>query len=106
MTTAEKIALVQKRVDDETCTDDLASLFLDDAAEAIFQRMYPWGVPDDVTEVPRRYERLQCRIAADYFLMMGAEGENLHIENGTHRHYESPNLGHLLQEVMQVIKVR
>lgn len=104
MTTAEKIANVQARVDDQSATDALVTIFLEDAAEAIFQRMYPWGVPDTVTDVPARYERLQCKLAARYFLKMGGEGESLHIENGTHRHYGSVNDADLLQEVMQVIR--
>lgn len=104
MTTAEKIANVQARVDDQSAADALVTIFLEDAAEAIFQRMYPWGVPDTVTDVPARYERLQCKLAARYFLKMGGEGESLHIENGTHRHYGSVNDADLLQEVMQVIR--
>ena len=104
MTTAEKIANVQARVDDQSATDALVTIFLEDAAEAIFQRMYPWGVPDTVTDVPARYARLQCKLAARYFLKMGGEGESLHIENGTHRHYGSVNDADLLQEVMQVIR--
>lgn len=106
MTAEEKIVNVQERVDDQLCTDTLAQMLLDDAAEAIFQRMYPWGVPDTVTEVPKRYERLQCKLAARYFFRMGGEGEQLHIENGTHRHYGSVNDADLLQEVMQKIKLQ
>lgn len=105
MTTAEKISNVQARVQDELATDALVGLLLDDAAEAIFQRMYPFGVPDDVIDVPRRYELLQCKLAARYFFRMGSEGENVHLENGIHRHYGSVNDSDLLQEVMQKIKL-
>lgn len=105
MTTAEKIANVQERVQDELATDAVVGLLLADAEEAIFQRMYPWGVPDTVTAVPARYERLQCKLAARYFLRMGAEGEGVHIENGIHRHYGSVNDADLLQEVMQVVRL-
>lgn len=106
MTTAEKIANVQARVQDEQATDVVVGVLLDDAEEAIFQRMYPFGVPDTVTAVPKRYEKLQCKLAARYFLRIGGEGENLHIENGTHRHYGSVNDSDLLQEVMQVVTVK
>lgn len=105
MTTAEKISNVQARVQDDLATDSLVGLLLDDAAEAIFQRMYPFGVPDDVIDVPRRYELLQCKLAARYFFRMGSEGENVHLENGIHRHYGSVNDSDLLQEVMQKIKL-
>ena len=103
MTTAEKIANVQARVQDDLATDSVVSILLEDAEEAIFQRMYPFGVPATVTAVPRRYERLQCKLAARYFLRIGGEGEVTHIENGTHRHYGSVNDSDLLQEVMQVV---
>ena len=105
MTTAEKISNVQARVQDDLATDSLVGLVLDDAAEAIFQRMYPFGVPDDVIDVPRRYELLQCKLAARYFFRMGSEGETVHLENGIHRHYGSVNDSDLLQEVMQKIKL-
>lgn len=105
MTTAEKIANVQARVSDELATDALVELLLDDAQEAIFQRMYPFGVPDTVIDVPRKYEKLQCKLAARYFFRMGAEGEAVHLENGIHRHYGSVNDSDLLQEVMQVVKL-
>lgn len=105
MTTAEKIAYVQARANDELCTDAVAASLLDDAAEAIFLRMYPFGVPDDVVEVPRRYERLQCKLAVRYFLRFDAEGEKVHLENGINHHYDSVNDADLLQEVMQKIQL-
>lgn len=105
MTTAEKIANVQARVQDDLATDSVVMLLLEDAEEAIFQRMYPFGVPDSVTAVPKRYEKLQCKLATRYFLRIGGEGEILHIENGTHRDYGSVNDSDLLQEVMQVVTI-
>lgn len=104
MTIGEKIQNVQTRVDnDPDATDAVVSVCLEDAEEAIFQRMYPFGVPETVTVVPPRYERLQCRLAARYFLRIGSEGEQIHNENGIHRHYGSVNDSDLLQEVMQVV---
>lgn len=106
MTTAEKIANVQARVDDSRATDAVVTVLLDDAKAAIYQRMYPFGIPDDVVDIPPRYENLQCRLAARYFVKLDAEGESIHIENGTHMHYGSVNDADLLQEVMQVIRLR
>jgi len=103
MTTAEKIANVQARVQDELATDAVVSLLLEDAEEAIFQRMYPFGAPASVTSIPKRYERLQCKLSARYFLRMGSEAEQTHVENGTHRRYGSVNDEDLLQEIMQVV---
>ena len=105
MTRAEKIANIQKRVDDERATDVVVGNLLDDAEEAIFQRMYPFGVPSTVVEIPGRYERLQLRLAERYFLRLDAQGESVHIENGIHHHYGSVNDSDLLQEVMQVVRL-
>jgi hypothetical protein len=103
MTTSEKIENVKARANDQMCTDAVAQMLLDDAQEAIFQRMYPFGVPDDVTDVPARYQLTQCKLAARYFFRIGSEGEAVHLENGIHRHYGSVNDDDLLMEVMQVI---
>ena len=105
MTKAEKIANIQSRVDDERATDAVVGNLLDDAEEAIFQRMYPFGVPASVTVIPSRYERLQLRLAERYFYRIGAQGEGVHIENGMHHHFGSVNDADLLQEVMQVIRL-
>jgi len=106
MTTAEKIAKVQAKLDgDPDATDAVVTDLLDDAEEAIFARMYPFGVPDDVESVPRRYERIQCKLAQRYFLRRGGEGETIHNENGIDRHYGSVNDEDLLMEVMQVVRL-
>ena len=106
MTRAEKIANVQAKLDnDPDATDAKIGDCLDDAEEAIFARMYPYGAPDSVTSVPKRYERLQCRLAQRYFLRRGGEGETIHNENGIDRHYGSVNDEDLLMEVMQVVRL-
>lgn len=103
MNIGDKIQNVQNRVNDPMCTDAIARMLLDDAQDAIFLRMYPWGVPENVTEVPARYQIQQCKLAARYFFRMGSEGEGVHIENGIHRHYGSVNDNDILQEIMQVV---
>lgn len=106
MTTAEKIAKVKAKVDnDPEATDAVVIDCLEDAADAIFLKMYPWGVPDEVADVPRRYEQIQCRLAARYFLRKGGEGELRHSENGINREYGSVNDADLLQEVMQKVRL-
>lgn len=105
MTIGERIENVKARANDPMCDDAKARMLLDDAQEAIFLRMYPFGVPDDVSDVPQRYQKLQCKLAARYFFREGAEGEKVHLENGMHHHYDSVNDADLLQEVMQVVKI-
>lgn len=105
MTIGERTENVKARTNDPMCDDACAKMLLADAQEAIFLRMYPFGVPDDVTDVPPRYQILQCKLAARYFFRMGAEGEKVHMENGMHHHYDSVNDADLLQEVMQVVRI-
>lgn len=103
MTTEEKIIRVQTILNDEEATSALVGVYLDDAKAAILQRMYPWGIPAFVSDVPSMYESIQCRLAERYFLRRGAEGESSHGENNISRTYGSVNDEDLLMEVMQVV---
>lgn len=107
MTTEEKITRVQTLIGaDTTATDALIGVYLDEAKSAILNRRYPFGIPYGVADVPPMYESLQCRLATRYILKMGAEGEQIHNEDGVHRHYGSVNDEDLLMEVIQIAKVR
>ena len=106
MTTEEKITRVQTLIGaDETATSALIGVYLDEAKSAILNRRYPFGIPPYETDVPQMYENLQCRLAQRYFLRRGAEGEQIHNEDGVHRHYGSVNDEDLLMEVIQIAKV-
>ena len=106
MTDAEKISTVQVLVENDTsATDAVVTVYLNKAEAAIMRRLYPWGIPTTVTDVPSEYEMLQCKLAMRYFLKRGAEGEYIHDENGTNRHYGSVNDEDLLSEVVPYAKV-
>lgn len=104
MTLAEKIQMVQTLVNDSEATDALVTVYLTQAESAIFNRLYPFGIPDGAT-VPTEYEVLQCRLAQRYFLRRGAEGEKVHNENGINRTYQSVSDEDLLSQIIQVAKV-
>lgn len=107
MTTEEKITRVQTLIGADTpATEDLIGVYLDEAKSAILNRRYPFGIPYGVTDVPEMYESLQCRLATRYILKRGAEGEEIHNEDGVHRHYGSVQDEDLLMEVIQIAKVR
>lgn len=107
MTTEEKVIRVQTLIGaDETATSALVGVYLDEAKSAILNRRYPFGIPYGVTDVPSEYESLQCRLAQRYFLRRGAEGEQIHNEDGVNRRYASVNDEDLLCEVIQIAKVR
>lgn len=106
MTTAEKITNVKLRVGNvKEATDALIAVYLDDAKSAILRQRYPFGIPETVTDVPSKYEDIQCRLAERYFLRQGIGGQNVSIENGIHKHYESVDDEDLLKRVIQVAKL-
>lgn len=108
MTDQEKISTVQVLVEnDPTATDAVVTVYLAKAESAILRRLYPYGVPSTIVDesVPTKYEMLQCELASRYFLKRGAEGEYIHDENGTNRHYGSVNDEDLLSEVVPYAKV-
>lgn len=95
MTNAEKIAFMRatgNMADTARFTDTVLSAFLVSAGDAILERMYPFGVPDDVTEVPEKYHVKQCKIAVYLYNRLGSEGETYHSENGINRTYASADV--------------
>lgn len=105
MTDNEKVQAVQTLVSDEQATSDIVSLYLAVARDAILNRLYPHGIPDDNMLIPARYEYTQCKLAARYFLRRGAEGEITHSENGIARTYGTTDDGDILNEVLPYAKV-
>ena len=106
MTTAEKVIAVKALLrGDSTATDTLVELYLADAKSAVLRRLYPFGVPASVTDVPPLYEMLQCKLAVRYFNRAGGEGEVGHSENGIQRTYGSVNDEDLLKEITPYCKM-
>lgn len=106
MTDVEKIEFIKGLLGDSSITSVMANVFLTEAKENIFMRMYPTGnQPSTVTDVPRQYEVLQCKLASRYIARMGAEGEIAHNENGINRTYGSTDDSDLLGDVMQILRV-
>lgn len=96
----ERISLLRSLMapDDQTdLTDEQAAGLLNAAAEALLNRLYPFGWADE--PVPPRYYTLQCRLAMELWARQGAEGELTHSENGVSRSWESSTLNPLLRSV-------
>lgn len=105
MKKADKIANIKTLLDnDPQATDSLITVFLDFAEQTILNRMYPFGIPDDI-DLPMRYDTYQMQLAQRYFLRRGAEGEIVHNENGVNRTYESVDDEDILKNIIQVAKV-
>ena len=91
MTDAEKLAVLRKMLDSgDTTTDEIANAYLAAAAKAVVNIAFPFG--DGTEEMPEKYDYEQIEIALYMLNKRGAEGENLHIEAGTHRSFETADI--------------
>ena len=89
MTEQEKLTYLRAMVGD-TDTDEVLSTYLVVAGKKIIARAYPYD--DTITEVPEKYDTLQCEIAAYLLNKRGAEGQTQHSENGITRSYENADV--------------
>lgn len=89
MTHEEKLQLLKAMVG-ESDTEEVLLAYLNIASRKIINRAYPYGTEE--TEVPTRYDFLQCEIAAYLLNKRGAEGQTSHSENGISRSYESADV--------------
>lgn len=89
MEMAEKVNKVAAIVQASETESALLCAYLTAARSAILNRMYPFGIPDNVDDVPKRYESLQIDIAVVLYSKQGAEGERNRVENGITRTFEN-----------------
>ena len=89
MTDTEKLTYLRAMVGGSD-TDEVLSIYLVVAGKKIIARAYPYD--DTVTEVPDKYDTLQCEIAAYLLNKRGAEGQTQHSENGITRSYENADV--------------
>ena len=86
--------------------DDLISVYLGRASDAILNRMYQFNLDERPESVPDRYLSLQTQIAVYLINKMGGEGEIRHNENGINREYESSDIPEsMLKYVSPVVKI-
>ena len=97
MTQAEKLQLLKAMVG-ESDTEEVLLTYLNIAGHKIINRAYPYGT--DETEVPSRYQYLQCEIAAYLLNKRGAEGQLIHSENGIARTYGSADVPKAMLEAI------
>lgn len=83
----------------EENNEELLIDLLESAKGVILARRFPFG--DYPDELPKRYEDLQVRIAAELYAKMGAEGQISHSENGISRTWAAANVSQeLLNEIV------
>lgn len=104
MTNDEKIAMVKTLVEnDEDATNEVVPVYLNLALNAMLERLYPYD--SSKTEVPVRYDTIQCELAARYFLRRGGQGEINHEENGVNRQYASVDDEDILRRLTPFAKL-
>ena len=104
MTDAEKVTMVQTLVEsDPGATEDVVSVYLNLAFNAMLERLYPYD--SDKDEIPSRYDTIQCELAARYFLRRGGQGEINHEENGVNRTYGTVDDEDILKRLTPYAKV-
>ena len=106
MTKAEKIAMVQTLVEsDAEATTEVVTVYLTLACNVMLERLYPYDDSKTATDVPERYDTIQCELAARYFLRRGGQGEISHEENGVNRTYGSVDDEDILKRLTPFAKV-
>ncbi len=103
----EKLAELRLIVESDE-DDNVLLSYLEQAKDVILNRMYPYGTDEEYaqTDVPKRFEFKQIRIAAYFMNKRGAEGEVQHIENGIHRNYKSSDVPEeMLWDVFPVVGI-
>ena len=106
MTDAEKKAMVKTLVEnDATATDEVVAVYLKLSARKMLERLYPYDTAKGDSDIPERYDVLQCELASRLFLRRGSEGETNHEENGVNRNYATVDDDDILCRLTPFVKV-
>lgn len=105
MTSEQKQTMVQTIVSDGTATAEMVSVYLRLACNKMLERLYPYDIDKEESDLPARYDTLQCELAARLFLRRGSEAESSHEENGINRVYGSVDDEDILSRITPFAKV-
>ena len=106
MTQADKVQMVKTIVEnDAEATDPVVAVYLSLACNKMLERLYPFDVSRGDSDIPARYETIQCELAARLFLRRGGEGETNHEENGVNRTYGTVDDEDILSRITPFAKV-
>ena len=91
MDVTEKLNEFKRMLEPATEDDSVLLTYLDMAKSVILNRMYPYMTEEeyDETEIPRRFDRKQIRIALYLLNKRGAEGETQNTEDWIKRRYRN-----------------
>lgn len=106
MTSSEKIVMVKTLVEnDPGATTDAVTVYLTIAGNKMLERLYPFDTDKEMSDIPSRYDTVQCELAARLFLRKGSEGETSHEENGVNRAYATVDDEDILARLTPFAKV-
>ena len=110
MTDAEKLATVKVLLEDggDMPSDEKLNIYLSIAKSEILAWQYHLigGVPDDVTDIPTKYENTQIYAVVAGYTHAGSEGESRHVENSVTRDFKySDMLDYIHNNVLPFVRV-
>lgn len=111
MTDEQKLEIIETLLDDGTGympSEETLNTYITVAGSEILYWMYHLvgGVPEDVTEVPSRYDNVQIYAVVVGWTHAGAEGQGLSIENGVHRDFKySDMIDYIHNNVLPYVRV-
>lgn len=110
MTDAEKLTILQTLMEDggDVPSNDKLNAYLSVSANEILEWIYHLvgGVPNDVTEVPSKYNMTQIYAVIAGYTQAGAEGESLHVEGNTHRDFRYADmLDYIHNHILPYVRV-
>ena len=104
----DKLSKLRQLMEPTAEDDSVLLSYLDDAADLILGRMYPYATDEEYEgmSVPARFESRQVKIAAFLLNKRGAEGQSLHNENGISRRYRNSDIPEeLLVDVLPCVGI-
>ena len=110
MTDGEKLTMLRTLLDDGGAlpSDEKLVVYLNLARTEILQWLYHQigGVPDDVTNVPDKYEPTQIYAVVAGYTHAGSEGQTDHNENGINRKFRFTDMiDYIRQNVVAYARV-
>ena len=111
MTNAQKLSTLKVLLDDGSGyapADETLNTYLKLSESEILSWMYHLigGVPEEITEIPAKYENVQIYAVVAGWTHAGAEGQSVSIENGVHRHFDYADmLDYIHNNVLPFVRV-
>lgn len=111
MTDNQKLATLKILLEDGSGympSDETLNTYISLSGNEILSWMYHLvgGIPEDVTEVPDKYEVTQIYAVLSGWTHAGAEGQESSIENGVHRKFSYTDmLDYVHNNVLPIVRV-